>query len=202
MSPRALFFRWMFAVAATVCAAIGAEVQLSGKSPFSPQGAAGAAVATANAPLEFVGYYEDKGGRLFRVRDAATKKGVWLRLNERNEDLALLVKEHDENQHTLIVEHQGRVLTLAAREAKIASSGPPMPAGISPPPPPSTVPAAVTQAVVLNPTPADEKARLETVAAEVARRRALRVVAEQNVNQAAAQTPGRPLPLPPGNAAR
>ncbi|MEO6245315.1 MAG: hypothetical protein ABIQ12_07745 [Opitutaceae bacterium] len=206
MSPRATLFRWMFALAAAACAARGAEVRLSSKSPFAPPGAAGAAAPTANAPLEFVGYYEDKAGRLFRVRDAATKKGVWLRLNERSDEPSLLVKEHDEDQHTLTVEHQGRVLTLAAKEAKIASSGPPMPVGMPPAPLPSNVPAAVTQAVVLNPTPADEKARLDSVAAEVARRRALRVMAEQNVNQPAASSPpapAGPTPMPaPGSRPR
>ncbi len=195
MSPRASSFLWLLSAAALSCAASGAESQLSGKSPFMPKASAGAAAPTANAPLEFVGYYEDSGGRLFRIRDSASKKGVWLRLNERSDESNLTVKQHDEAQRTLTVEHQGRVLTLAAREAKIASSGPPMAAGISPPPMPSNVPAAVTQSVVLNPTPADEKARLDSVAAEVTRRRALRVLAEQNVNQPA--TAPAPAPPPP-----
>ncbi len=201
MSPRASPFLWLLSAAAMAGAASGAESQLSGKSPFMPKPAAGAAAPTANAPLEFVGYYEDSGGRLFRVRDTASKKGVWLRLNERSDEPNLIVKQHDEKPNTLTVEHQGRVLTLAAREAKIASSGPPMSAGISPPPMPSTVPAAVTQSVVLNPTAADEKTRLDSVAAEVARRRALRVQAEQNVAQApvpqAAPPPMQPVPNRP-----
>ena len=194
MRPRASYFFWLSAAAMASGAASGAESQLSGKSPFMPKASAGAAAPTANAPLEFVGYYEDSAGRLFRVRDTASKKGVWLRLNERSDEPNLIVKQHDEKPNTLTVEHQGRVLTLAAREAKIASSGPLMPAGVSPPPMPSNVPAAVTQSVVLNPTPADEKNRLDSVAAEVTRRRALRVLAEQNVSQPA------PAPTPPSAA--
>ena len=197
MSPRASFFLWLSAAALASGATSGAESQLSGKSPFMPKAASGAAAPTANAPLEFVGYYEDSVGRLFRVRDTASKKGVWLRLNERSDEPNLIVKQHDEKPNTLTVEHQGRVLTLAAREAKIASSGPLMPAGISPPPMPSTVPASVTNSVMLNPTPADEKGRLDSVAAEVARRRALRVQAEQNVAQATPAPAMGPQPPPP-----
>ena len=58
---------------------------------------------------------------------------------------------------------------------------------------PSNVPSAVTQAVVLNPTPADEQKRLEAVAAEVQRRRALR---EQATQQGGQMQP-TPLTVPP-----
>ena len=72
------------------------------------------------------------------------------------------------------------------------------------PPPPvaaqTNVPAAVTQAVVLNPTPADEQRRLDAVAAEVARRRALREQASQQMGQgvppAGAAPQAMPLPAP------
>ena len=152
-----------------------------------PTPAAGAgATPTAGAPLEFIGYIGDRDGLLFRIREATSKKGVWARLNERNDEFNLVVKQHDFEQRTLTVEHQGKSLTLAERVAKIVSSGPGMPPMPSPMPMPSTVPAAVTQAVVLNPTPADEANRLNAVAVEVARRRALRVTAEQTVNQPAA----------------
>jgi hypothetical protein len=65
----------------------------------------------------------------------------------------------------------------------------------------SNVPVAVTQAVVLNPTPADEARRLDAVAAEVQRRRALRDQAAQQNNQGvtapvAAPAMG-PVPVPP-----
>ena len=73
---------------------------------------------------------------------------------------------------------------------------------MAPPPPPqmTNVPPAVTQAVVVNPTPADEQRRLEAVASEVARRRALREQASQQVNT----PPSVPMaqPQPPQIAAQ
>ena len=196
MSPRVFSIRSLLAAGVALGAAASAAAQLSSRSPFISTPAAGAGTApTAGAPLEFVGYYEDNEGRLFRIRDVTSKKGVWARLNERSDEFNLVVKQHDTTQATLTVEHQGRSLTLAERVAKIVSGGPAMPAMPPPMPVQSNVPAAVTQSVVLNPTPADEQARLNAVASEVARRRALRVQAEQNVNQ-----PPAPQPvMPPAN---
>ncbi len=154
-----------------------------------PVTAAGAApVPTAGAPLEFRGYMDAGDGLLFRLFDPARKTGVWLHLNEKNDEFEVVAKQHDPAQKTLAIEHQGRTLTLAMREAKVVSSG--NAAQMIPPPPPSVAPAgppnvgaAVTQTVVLNPTPADEQRRLEAVAAEVARRRALREQATQQISQ-------------------
>ena len=196
MSPRAVSFRYLFSVGVAVCAAPGAGAQLSSKSPFmAPSGAGAGAAPTAGASLEFIGYYEDRDGVFFRVREVASKKGIWARLNERNEEFGLIVKKHDVEEKTLTVDHQGKILTLAERAAKIAASGPSMQP--MPPPMPSTVPTAVTQAVVRNPTPADEANRLNAVASEVARRRALRVQAEQTVNQPAAPQMAPPPTSPP-----
>jgi len=110
-------------------------------------------------------------------------------LNQRNSVLDVLAKNYDDSRNTLVVEYQGRTLTLAAREAKVVSSG--NAAQAMPPPAPMPVaqamPAAVTNAVVVNPTPADEQRRLEAVATEVARRRALREQAVQQVGQGTVQ---------------
>lgn len=201
MSPRATLFNCWFAVAAASGGALGAEAQLASRSPFAPKAGAGAVTPATATALEFFGYYEDAAGRLFRIRDSVSKKGFWLRLNERSDDPKLIVKQHDEEQRTITVEHDGRTLTLATREAKIVSSGPLTAAAVMPPMP-SNVPPAVTQAVVLNPTPADEARRLDSVAAEVARRRALRVQAEQNVNQPTAGAPPPPGMPPPPNQPR
>lgn len=173
-----------------------ARGQLASKSPFmSPQAAANA--PTASAPLQFVGYLDTRDGRLFRIHDPARKASAWVKLNEKHPDFDVTVKQHDDGQKTLTVEHQGKTLTLAQREPKIVSSG--SPAQAAPPPTitpaaPANVPPAVTQAVVLNPTPADEQRRLEAVAAEVARRRALREQATQQINQG--QTPQVAVPTP------
>ena len=181
-----------FGLAALALAAPG-RAQLASKSPFMPpQGATNA--PTSSAPLQFAGYMDTRDGRIFRIHDPAKKASTWIKLNEKHPDFDVLVKQHDDSQNTLVVEHQGKTLTLAQRQPKIVSGGS---AGQALPPPPpspvaSNVPPAVTQAVVLNPTPADEQRRLEAVAAEVARRRALR----EQATQQGGQTP-QVAPQPP-----
>ena len=164
------------------------NAQLASKSPFLPPQAA-ANAPTSTAPLQFAGYMDTRDGRIFRIHDPAKKTSTWVKLNEKHPDFDVVAKQHDDSQNTLVIEHQGKTLTLAQRQAKIVSGG--VAGQAMPPPPPmpvaSNVPPAVTQAVVLNPTPADEQRRLEAVAAEVARRRALREQATQQGGQP--QTP-------------
>jgi hypothetical protein len=170
-------------LAAIALAAGGrAWAQLAPSSPFLPAPAKGPAGPTAGAPLEYRGYIETPEGRQFRLYDPARKAGEWIKLNERNQTLDATAKQYDSGNNTLTVEYQGRTLTLAGREPKIVSSGS---APAMPPPMPvaAPMPAAVTQSVVVNPTPAQEQQRLEAVAAEVARRRALREQATQQINQ-------------------
>lgn len=180
--------------------------QLAADSPFLPPQAKGSAGPTAGAPLEFRGYIETPGGIQFRVFDPARKAGDWIRLNEHNTTFDVTARQHDRERNTLTIEYQGRTLTLAEREAKIVSAGtvvPPMPPPVAVPAAPA-MPAAVTQSVVVNPTPAQEQQRLEAVAAEVARRRALREQAAQQMGQpvpppqaAPAMQPPRTFPAPP-----
>lgn len=188
------------------CVLLGAArlgAQLAEKSPFMPVQSASAPGPTAGAPLEFRGYMETGEGTQYRLYDPARKLGAWVKLNERSAELEVVVKQH--NDKMLTVEHQGRPLTLALREPKIVSSGSPAQAMPMPVPPPAAavqgnVAPAVTQAVVLNPSPADEQRRLEAVAAEVARRRALREQATQQIGQGgppAVMLPQMPAP-PPG----
>jgi hypothetical protein len=171
--------------------------QVAAKSPFMPVAGAAAGSPTAAAPLEFRAYMDVGGGLQFRLFDPAKKAGVWVKLNERNAEFEVIAKQHDDAQKTLVVEHQGRTLTLAMRESKVVSAGS---AGqMAPPtvpmPQPANVAPAVTQTVVLNPTPADEAKRLEAVAAEVARRRALREQASQQAGQGAMPAPGPGAPM-------
>lgn len=181
--------------------------ELASRSPFMPPQAATSNAPTVDSPLEFGGYLDTPGeGRLYRilVKDPNRKLAFWVKKDERNTDLDVLVKQHDADQQTLTIEHQGKTLTLAEKKSKVVSSG--NPAQAMPPPPQAapnpSVPNAVTQAVVLNPTPADEARRLEAVAAEVARRRALREQAAQATTPPAAppqvpqQQAARPLPAP------
>jgi len=158
--------------------------QLSAHSPFLPaQG--GSAAATTAGPLEFGGFLDSPTGeRLYRVKDSARKVSEWVKLNERSPTLNVIARKFNEGDDTLTLDYNGQSMTLAKREAKILSSGnvpqvmPMAMSNIAPGMPPG-----VTQGVVANPTPADEQKRLEAVAAEVARRRALREQATTQVNQ-------------------
>jgi hypothetical protein len=171
--------------------------QAPGRTPFTPPQAIQQAAAPATpTQLEFRAFMDAGGGPQFRIVEPAKKTGVWLKVGERASELDVVVKKFD-GEKRLEVEFQGRPLTLTLREGKVISGGTPaqmMPAMPAPPPPANVAP-AVTQSVVVNPTPADEARRLEAVAAEVARRRALR---EQASN--AVQNPGAPPPGPSATA--
>lgn len=193
MSPRLPIICRAAVVGALLVGGSRAFAQLAASSPFLPQGTAGAA-ATTNGPLEYGGYLDTpEGERLYRVNDPARKIGAFLKRGERHDGLGVLVKQPDDDRNTLTVEHDGKTLTLERRKAKIVSAGPP--AMVMPPPVPAVAPnvaPAVTQSVVVNPTPADEQRRLEAVAAEVARRRALREQAGQQLSQPVQTLPAQP----------
>lgn len=172
-----------------LAALAGGEPRAEGRSPFMPPSSAapatGGPAAEPAAALEYRGNLDLGDGLQFRLFDPVKKTGVWVRLNERNEELDVVARRYDDEQKALTLEQQGRSLTLTMRVAKVVSGGAPVQA---PPPAGGQMPAvnvapAVTQSVVVNPTPADEQRRLEAVAAEVARRRAIREQAAQQLNQ-------------------
>lgn len=201
MSPRILPSTRFFAAVGCALLAVGA-VRAQSASPFLPPAAATSSAPTAGAPIEFRGFMETAEGVQFRVYDPARKAGMWVKLNEKDPTLDLTVKKFNAtpDSETLVVEHQGRTLTLAQRVPKVVSSGS---AVQNMPPPPSNVgnvPAAVTQSVVVNPSPADEAKRLQSVADEVARRRALREQAAQQMNQGV--QPAQPMVQPPPQPAQ
>lgn len=186
-----------FAFAGVALAMAGwAHAQLATKSPFLPPQSTAAGAPTAGAPLEFRAYMTTSEGTSYWVYNPSRKLGAWVKLNERNAELEVTVRRHDEANESLTVEHQGRTLTLAERKAKVVSSGA-APQAVPLPAVATNVGPAVTQTVVLNPTPADEQKRLDAVAAEVARRRALREQATQQMGQAPA-----PAPMPQVGAVR
>ena len=163
-------------------AAVRADAELATTSPFLPTPVTNAATPTAGAPLEFRGSMEGSDGVRVRIYDPARKVGAWVRLNERDPNLDFVVKQYDADRQTVSGEYQGRPLTLAQHEAKIISSGAGMPNMMNVPQPQNPMPAAIANSVVVNPTPADEQRRLDAVATEVARRRAFREQATQQVN--------------------
>jgi hypothetical protein len=148
-----------------------------------PASAGGPSAPTAGAPLEFRGTMETSEGLKVRIVDPARKTGAWLRVNERDPNFDFVVKKIDAEHDTATVDYQGQPLTLAEHVAKVASAGMAQNFPNMPPNGGMPMPAAITNSVVVNPTPADEQRRLDAVAAEVARRRALRDQAQQQVNQ-------------------
>lgn len=167
-----------------------AEGSLAGKSPFlPPAGPGGAAVPTAGAPLEFRGTMVTADGIKLRIVEPARKNAAWLLVNERDPSLDFVVKQYDPEHDTVKVDYQGQTLTLAQHVAKVASAGAPQNQGAGFQPGGVPMPPAISQSVVVNPTPADEQRRLEAVAAEVARRRAMREQAAQQVSQGAQLAP-------------
>lgn len=190
MSSRAQTLRGLVALGLTLLGAGRAEAQLVSKSPFLSAAAGGAASPTAGAPLEYRGMMQTAQGIKARIVDPSRKAGVWLLANERDPGFDFVVKQIDTEHDTVTVDYQGRSLTLAQHVAKIASAGAPPNFPMAMANPAANMPPAITNSVVINPTPADEQRRLEAVAAEVARRRQLREQASQQVSQ------GVPVTLP------
>ena len=199
MRCRTLNLSRIAAAGLTLAVAAWAGEPVATRSPFLPAATTGPAAPTEGAPLQFHGYISTSEGVQYRIYDPARKAGEWVKLNETNSNLGVVLKQFNGEQDTITVEHQGRTLTLAARKAKIVSAGAvpqilPAPANVARP-----MPAAVTQAVVVNPTQADESRRLEAVAAEVARRRTLREQAAQQIGQGVAPQPMQPQLTPQRN---
>jgi hypothetical protein len=129
------------------------------------------------------------------VYDPARRRSVWLRVGD--QDGPIQLQSFDAETRTVSVVQNGQTMNLKLQSAKLANaaSGPAAP-------PLGVLPVAGAQSggnnplvnsVVTNPTPADEAKRLEAVAAEVRRRRALRQAAAQNQAQSQA---GQPAPRP------
>src|SRR5215212_6147730 len=107
MSSRLLSCRLILATFVLAAGARAADAQLTSRSPFLPPQAAASNTPAQNAPLEFGGYMDSPAdGRLYRItvkdkdpaRRAAGSTGVWVKLNERNPDLDVTIKQHDESQ--------------------------------------------------------------------------------------------------------
>jgi hypothetical protein len=183
---RLLLTPWVL-LAAIAAGAAAARADLAQASPFLPAnmsdtgGQGGAA-----GPIELCGVMSTSGGTEFCIYDTVKKSSTWVGLNEAGS--AFVVKSADPSGDNVTVEYQGRTMRLALRTGKVASAGPGM-AG------PAGNPSAITQTVVLNPSPADEQRRLDAVAAEVRRRRQEREKAAQAA-QASPNGPGAAFPLP------
>jgi hypothetical protein len=136
-------------------------------SPFSAPVAQGATdAAPVNSVLEFRGMVADADGTSYSVFDTTANKARWLKVGEGD---SFKVKQFDSANNQLEVEQQGKVLKLPLKRITIQAG----PAIVSAPPPnrqpqPRGGPAAAPG------DPAADANRLQTVAAEVRRRRAMR----------------------------
>ncbi|HSY53408.1 MAG TPA: hypothetical protein VK785_03125 [Opitutaceae bacterium] len=156
-------------------------VELTPGSPFMPPDAAGGANATtANAPLELRGILATPNGYKFNLCDAAGHVNVWLGLNAAGQPF--VVRAQDIAHNSVTVEYQGRQLTLSLPQPKITASAAPMQQ-----PPMMGQPPILPQAVGGNTPVVNEQQRLERIAEEIRRRRALRAGMQQPLPQ-----PGQP----------
>ena len=160
----------VFVLLAAFSGGRGSAQELASSSPFLPSAGAVAGVVTENAPLELRGIVGMGDARLFNIFDPSSKQSRWVRLNEPGS--AFTVKSHDEATDTVSLDYAGRSLSLRLPEAKItslaatpvpavANNRPRRPEGQDAPSPPAEL-------------SAEQAKRLENVAAEVTRRRALR----------------------------
>lgn len=166
---------------------LGAGVRAQGGSPFMPPSTpAPAAPVAENSAVVFAGVIGTGADARFCLVIPDRRQVAWVHAGE--EGHPFVVQGYNAEQETVTVNYGGRVMTLKLQAAKIAAapangnggaSG--APAGANP----------LTATVVPNPTPADEQRRLEAVAAEVRRRRALRAAAQQQGGQQA-QPSGQP----------
>ena len=155
--------------------AVGASAAVSldglvAESPFMPKREENTAapVATENAAVEFRGLISTKEGVLFGLYDRTRNVGAWVKEKDKGSDFN--VRSYDAAADMVTIDYQGQKYTLPLSTSRIATAAPSAapvvarPAGGTP-----------QQAVA---KPADAT-RLESVAAEVRRRRALRQAGAQ-----------------------
>ncbi len=176
----------LLALSATLGLTLGrAASQLDSLLKDSPFGSAKSTQASdaGNQPVEFRGVSEENGQVLFSIFDTATKRSRWVTLNDTSGDV--VVKSYDAEAHTVALEQNGRTLSLTLKSGpKIAQQN------IPPPMPPGLPGANGTQGQIMPNGAArgPEAQRLQQIAEEIRRRRALR--------QQAPQSPQMPMPSP------
>ncbi len=173
MSAHSSFFRFL-GLGIAVQSAFAVSVPLDGlisESPFVLKQADNApAAVTEGATVEFRGMFSTKEGVFFGFYDRAKNTGAWVRQDDKNSDFN--VSSYDASGELVTVEYKGQRFTLPLSSSKIGAAAP--------------SPLPVVNATSNNGTPmsavqpgarGDDQRRLESVAAEVRRRRALRQAA-------------------------
>jgi hypothetical protein len=94
-----------------------AESNLLENSPFLPPDTI-AHTTQQSAPLELRSIVKEDGQYEFSLYDSAKKQSTWVRLNEPGSEFR--VKTFDPANNAVTVEQQGRIYTLALKDAKIS----------------------------------------------------------------------------------
>ena len=147
------------------------------RSPFMPAPVEQTDVVEVveDAELQFCGVFGDGDSKRFLIYNVTTNRSSWLRLHQEGPD-EVFVESFDQDQSTVNIRQGGRALTLGMQSATISGAQ----AGGAAPVRLQNNSKDLVSTVKVNPTPSDERRRLEAVAAEVRRRRAARQAAAVN----------------------
>src|SRR5690606_28505580 len=127
----------------------------------------------AEAPLEFRSLIVEDGRRYFSVFDPSAQRGYWVAEDGADDQSGITVSTYDDDAHRLVVSRGGRTYELLLKQANIVAGAVPAPVALT------NNGSNNNRARPAVNTAADAR-RLEAVAAEVRRRRALRQAAAAN----------------------
>jgi len=99
----------------------GLRADLAPSSPFLPAGTLSMSSSGSPAALELRGIMSSGEGTSYYIYDRARKSSRWLMLDESGD--GFVVKSADSANDSVVVEVQGRELTLPLKSSKIASTG-------------------------------------------------------------------------------
>jgi hypothetical protein len=174
-------------LALSAAGVVGARaVDLTANSPFLPQGG-GIGIINAtqeDTPLELRGILATPDGYKFNLCDSSGHINVWLGLNAAGQPF--VVRAQDIPHNSVTVEYQGRQMTLSLPQPKTVPMSIQTPMMMAPQP---MMTAQVSTQGMQQPTlmqlggsnasATEERRRLERIAQEIMRRRALRAGLQQ-----------------------
>ena len=154
---------------------LGAGVEVHAQVPRSPfLRSAPEQVEQVDAPVEnaefqFCGTFGDGDAKRFLIYNKTLNRSTWLQVGEEGPD-GLFIDDYDLAESTVVVRQGSQRLNLALQAATITPGA----ARAAAPVALTGTSSDLVKTVRVNPTPTDERRRLEAVAAEVRRRRELR----------------------------
>lgn len=154
---------------------------LLSRSPFSGPTSAVTVASNIDSALEFRGVLVDRGETFFSLYEASSRSSLWVGLNEAGNPY--VVQNYDSSTAQVVVQYQGRTLTLPLKQAKVVAA-----AAVAAPAAVTNLPPANSVQSVAPAAPAEEARRLAAVADEIRRRRALR---QQTTQASAPASPSR-----------